>query len=63
MIAPDNHNAKISRDQDKRLEQAYGLIADVQIEMLRDDEDGNEEWRTLFRIRAELNRELYRLRG
>ena len=57
---------KISEEQQKRLEQAYALIADVQIEMLKAEAESDDiqgEWQTLFRIRAELNREIFRLKA
>ena len=45
----------LTEDQELKLEKALMLIADVQIERLKQFENkDDEEWRALYRIRAEL---------
>jgi len=51
---------KPTPEQIKQLEKAYGLISDVQIEMLKVDEDQTEDWRGLFTLRVGLNQYIYR---
>jgi len=51
---------KPTPEQIKQLEKAYGLISDVQIEMLKVNEDQSEDWRPLFTLRIALNQYIYR---
>lgn len=58
---------KITEEQLLKLDRAFGLIAEVQIDLLRKDqllpkEQRTEVWKGLFQCRSELNREIYRLK-
>lgn len=51
----------------EKLKKAQGLIADVQIALLKADEKlpkdkRLDDWQPLFQIRSRLNEEIYRLR-
>jgi hypothetical protein len=52
---------KATKKQLARLRKAHDEISDVQIELLRaeDDEADKTDWETLFSLRGELNRWLY----
>lgn len=57
----------VTDEQLEKLKQAQGLIADVQIELLKKDEalpkeQRLDDWQPLFQIRSRLNEEIYRLK-